>query len=103
VMPARKPGAVPSADPAGADKLCVAAVEAVTHWAERLISEYARVPVDLWNGPNGLRGVVEEAVHNAGIPNQRFGEFVNPRSVAEGLKLVPKRRRSRRVSGEVKG
>ena len=83
-------------DPAGADRVVLAAAEAVTHWAESLIFRYAGVPLDLWNGNNGLRGVVEEAVEVAGIPNKRFGEIVNPRTVAQQLNIVPMPKRRHR-------
>jgi len=80
-------------DPAGADKVVLAAAKAGTQWVEGLLHRAFGLEVDLWNGPNGAGAVVQEAVINAGIPNKRFHEFVTPRAVAEKLELVrPKKR-----------
>ena len=80
-------------DLAGADKVLLAGIEAACHWFENFLASGLRVHVDLWNGPNGLRGVIEEAVQNAGIPNKRFLEIMSPRAIAEGSGLIPKKRR----------
>lgn len=82
-------------DPAGADKVVLAAAEAATHWLEAILTTYSRMPIDLWNGPNGLRGVLEEAVKNAGVPNKRFAGIVTPRLIAEKAGIVPARRTRR--------
>ena len=91
----RIPAPIQIPDPAGADKAVLAAAEAGCHWMEAFIQTSMRVQVDLWNGPNGLRGVVEEAVKNAGVPNKRFAEIVTPRLIAEKAGIVPARRRKR--------
>lgn len=83
-------------DPAGADKVVLAAAEAATHWLENLLTTYSRLPIDLWNGPQGLRGVIEQAVQQAGVPNKRFAEIVTPRLIAEKAGIVPARRARKR-------
>ena len=53
-------------DPAGADKVVLAAAEAATHWLENLLTTYSRLPIDLWNGPQGLRGVINRRWNRRG-------------------------------------
>ena len=83
-------------DPAGADKVVLAAAEAGCHWLEAILNANLRVSVDLWNGPQGLRGVIEQAVQQAGLPNKRFAEIVTPRLIAEKAGIVPARRTRKR-------
>lgn len=83
-------------DPAGADKVVLAAAEAATHWLENLLTTYSRLPIDLWNGPQGLRGVITQAVEQARVPNKRFAEIVTPRLIAEKAGIVPARRMRKR-------
>jgi len=85
----------PSDDPAGADKVVLAAAKAGTEWVQRFLRYQFGVEVDLWNGPNGAGAVVQEAVSNAGIPNKRFHEIVTPRTIAEKLELVKPKKRLR--------
>ena len=63
---------------------------------KQFLTQLCAIPVDLWNGPQGLRGVLEEAVKNAGLPNKRFAEIVTPRLIAEKAGIVPAKRTRKR-------
>ena len=86
---------VPVEDPAGLDKLLLAAARSGIGYLEQFARSRG-VNVDLWNGPNGAGAVLEQAIAEKGVPNQRFTALVNPRSIAEHVGLVkkPKKRRA---------
>jgi hypothetical protein len=83
-------------DPAGLDKLLLAAAKSGVRYLEQFALSRG-VNVDLWNGPNGAGAVLEQAIAEKDVPNQRFTALVNPRSIAEHVGLVKKPRKRRAI------
>ncbi len=83
------------ADPAGLDKLLLAAGKGVTRYLEGLAGQKLGRPVNFWDGPDGLGAVLGEHLKAAGVPNKRLPELLTPRLVLE--KAIPRKRRTRRV------
>jgi hypothetical protein len=83
-------------DPAGLDKLLLAAARSGVACVEAYAAQHG-VTVDLWNGPDGAEAVLTEALEERQVPNQRFSALVTPRSVAQGLGLIGKKRRRKRL------
>ncbi len=81
---------VTSPDPAGLDKLILAAGEGVARWAEGVLASRG-VTVNIWDGRNGLGAVLGEHIEAAGIPNKRAHELLTPRAVVE--MMAPKKRK----------
>lgn len=86
---------VPVEDPAGLDKLLLAAAQGVTRWLEAGAALQLGRPVNLWDGPDGLGAVLKEHLEAAGVPNKRLPELITPRAVVESLPI--RRRPVRRV------
>jgi hypothetical protein len=86
----------PVDDPAGLDKLLLAAAHSGIRYLEQFATSRG-VTVDLWSGPNGAGAVLEQAIRERGVPNKRFAELVNPRTIAEGVGLVKKPRKRRAI------
>jgi hypothetical protein len=83
-------------DPAGLDKLLLAAAHSGVEYIEAYAAQHG-IKVDLWNGPNGAEEVLMQAIEEHRVPNQRFAALVTPRSVAEGLGLIKKKRSRKRL------
>ena len=97
---------VPVDDPAGLDKLLLAAGEGVARFLEGLCQEKLGRPVNLWDGPDGLGAVLDEHLKAAGVPNKRLPELLTPRTVAgamfndwsnQGRRIKIVRKRMRRL------
>jgi hypothetical protein len=77
-----KPEVEPIAsDPAGLDKLLLAAGKGVARFLESLTLQKTGYTVELWDGADGLGAVLEEHLKAAGVPNKRLPEIVTPRAV----------------------
>lgn len=91
-------------DPAGLDKLLLAAGKGVARFLEAAIESKLGRPVPLWDGPDGLGAVLDEHLKAAGVPNKRLPELLTPRAVVNSFVPVPfpgrvrKRRLSRKVA-----
>jgi len=71
----------PIVDPAGLDKLLLAAAKGVTRFAEQIAESKLGKRIDIWEGKDGLGQVLQEHLEAAGIPNKRLPELVTPRAV----------------------
>lgn len=78
-------------DPAGLDKLLLAAGRGVTRFLEAAVERRIGRPVNLWDGPDGLGAVLQEELQAAGVPNKRLPELLTPRAVVQ--ELVPRKKR----------
>ncbi len=79
-------------DPAGLDKLLLAAGKGMARWLEGLAAQKIGRPVQLWDGPDGLGAVLEEHLKAAGVPNKRLPELLTPRAVVSAIAYGPKRK-----------
>ncbi len=89
-----QPKVVPVEDPAGLDKLLLAAEKGCARFLEGLTARKLGVQVNLWDGKDGLGAVLEESLKSAGVPNKRLPDLFTPRAVLEAggvLKSAPKR------------
>ena len=77
-------------DPAGLDKLLLAAGKGVARYLENLAQVKLGQPLNLWDGKDGLGAVLEEHLQAAGVPNKRLSELLTPRRVLQNV--VPKKR-----------
>ena len=84
---------MPGNDPAGLDRLVMAAGEGLARWGEGLAARHG-IKVEIWDGPNGLGAVLGEHIERAGVPNKRLAELVTPRAIVESLAAPKKRRRA---------
>lgn len=87
---------VPVEDPAGLDKLLLAAGKGIARYLEQLAGAKLGRPVQLWDGVDGLGAVLEEHLKAAGVPNKRLPELLTPRLVVNQM-TGRKHRRVRRV------
>ena len=88
----RKP--VPVEDPAGLDKLLLAAGKGCARFLEGLAEKKLGAKVNLWDGPDGLGAVLEESLKSAGVPNKRLSDLLTPRAVLKAggvLEFAPRR------------
>jgi len=84
-------------DPAGLDKLLLAAAKGCARFLEAAALEKAGLRVNLWDGADGLGVVLEEHLQAAGVPNKRLPDLVTPRAVLQHCGMVRKARPMRRV------
>ena len=82
-------------DPAGLDKLLLAAGKGVARYLENMAQVKLGQPLNLWDGKDGLGAVLEEHLQAAGVPNKRLSELLTPRLVLQNV--VPKKRNVRRL------
>lgn len=87
-----KPQHVVVDDPAGLDKLLLAAGKGVARYLEGLAQQKLGRPVSLWDGKDGLGAVLEEHLKSAGVPNKRLPELISPRLVLEKAGAIRKRK-----------
>lgn len=87
-MNAPKP--VRQIDPAGLDQLLLAAAKGITRFAESALASKG-MPVQIWDGKDGLGAVLGEHIAKVGVPNERLPQLLTPRLVVNSLK-PPKRR-----------
>lgn len=73
-------------DPAGLDKLLLAAGKGIARYCEAAIQRNFGQSVQLWDGNDGLGAVLEEHLKAAGVPNKRLPEIVTPRAVMDALR-----------------
>jgi hypothetical protein len=88
-----QPKPVTPSDPAGLDKLLLAAGKGCARFLEGVISRKLGSPVNFWDGADGLGAILEEQLQNAGVPNKRFGELLRPRLVLDKTGVLPKKKR----------
>jgi len=86
-------------DPAGLDKLLLAAGKGVARYLEGLCEQRFGRPVNFWDGPDGLGAVLDEHLKAAGVPNKRLPELLTPRAMVN--QLAPRRRPMRRLKPRV--
>lgn len=79
-------------DPAGLDKLLLAAGKGIARYLERIAEVKLGTPVKLWDGQDGLGTVLEEHLKAAGVPNKRLPELLTPRLVLQSAGVTPKKR-----------
>jgi hypothetical protein len=84
-------------DPAGLDKLLLAAAKAITLSWETLVAARTGKPLSLWDGKDGVGAVMEEYLQARGVPNKRLSELLTPRLVLQNAGVAPKRRNVRRL------
>jgi hypothetical protein len=82
-------------DPAGLDKLLLAAGKGIARYLENMAQVKLGQPLNLWDGKDGLGAVLEEHLQAAGVPNKRLSELLTPRLVLQNV--VPKKRNVRRL------
>ena len=85
----RKP--VPVEDPAGLDKLLLAAGKGCARFFESLAEKKLGTRLNLWDGKDGLGAVLEESLKSAGVPNKRLPDLVTPRLVLQQTGAIRKR------------
>lgn len=71
------------------DILLLRLAEAGTRWAERRAQELLRVPVNLWDGSNGVGAVLGQKLNEWNVPN----EPLTPALMAERVGFMGKRAR----------
>lgn len=79
-------------DPAGLDKLLLAAGKGIARYVEFAIGAKIGRRVSIWDGPDGLGAILQEHIEAAGIPNKRLPELVTPRALLTPILPRPKRR-----------
>jgi hypothetical protein len=84
-------------DPAGLDKLLLAAGKGIARYLENMAQVKLGQPLNLWDGADGLGAVLEEHLQAAGVPNKRLSELLTPRLVLQNAGVVPKKRNVRRL------
>ena len=85
-------------DPAGLDKLLLAAGKGIARYLENMAQVKLGQPLNLWDGKDGLGAVMEEHLQAAGVPNKRLSELLTPRLVLQNAGVVvPKKRNVRRL------
>jgi len=92
-----KPVPVVQDDPAGLDKLLLAAGKGVARFLESALERKTGTKVNLWDGQDGLGMILEEQLQQAGVPNKRLPELLTPRSVLQQTGVLGKKRTVRRV------
>jgi hypothetical protein len=86
----RKP--VPVEDPAGLDKLLLAAGKGCARFLESMAEVKLGAKVNLWDGKDGLGAILEESLKSAGVPNKRLPDLFTPRLVLQQTGAIHKRR-----------
>ena len=86
-------------DPAGLDRLLLAAGKGCALFIEQLIGRKFGTRVNLWDGADGLGAILEEQLAAAGVPNKRLPDLFTPRLVLQ--QAVRKRRPVRRLKARV--
>ena len=84
-------------DPAGLDKLLLAAGKGIARYLENMAQVKLGQPLTLWDGKDGLGAVLEEHLQAAGVPNKRLSELLTPRLVLQNAGVAPKKRNVRRL------
>ena len=84
-------------DPAGLDKLLLAAGKGIARYLENMAQVKLGQPLNLWDGKDGLGAVLEEHLQAAGVPNKRLSELLTPRLVLQNAGVTPKKRNVRRL------
>jgi hypothetical protein len=84
-------------DPAGLDKVLLAAGKGISRFLESVIEKKIGRPVNIWDGKDGLGAVLEEQFKGMGVPNKRLPELVTPRSVLEQSGFVKRKKAARRI------
>jgi hypothetical protein len=93
---------VPVDDPAGLDKLLLAAGKGCARFFESLAERKLGMRVNVWDGADGLGAILEESLKSAGVPNKRLPDLLTPRLVIERAGILPKKRRPvRRLKARV--
>jgi predicted component of type VI protein secretion system len=82
-------------DPAGLDKLLLAAGKGIARYLEKMAQVKLGQPLNLWDGKDGLGAVLEEHLQAAGVPNKRLSELLTPRLALQNV--APKKRNARRL------
>jgi hypothetical protein len=85
-----KAQAIVQEDPAGLDKLLLAAGKGVCRYLEGVAAAKIGRHIELWDGPDGLGAVLDEHLKEAGVPNKRLSDFITPRALTAFV--VPKRK-----------
>jgi len=85
-------------DPAGLDKLLLAAGKGLHDLARGVASSKGFTIPEFWGGENGLEAVLRQAIAERGIPNKRLPDLVNPRTLAENAGLIRKPKTKRRIA-----
>lgn len=88
--------AVPVEDPAGLDKLLLAAGKGCARFLESLAEKKLGAKVNLWDGVDGLGAILEESLKSAGVPNKRLPDLLTPRLALTQARVI-KRRHVRRL------
>jgi hypothetical protein len=91
----RKTVPVVTEDPAGLDKVLVAAGKGCCRFLEGLLSKQTGVPINLWDGKDGMGAILEESLKRAGVPNKRLPELVTPRAILQETGVIPKKKKRR--------
>jgi hypothetical protein len=81
----------PVEDPAGLDKLLLAAGKGCARFLEGLAERKLGTRVELWDGKDGLGAVLEESLKSAGVPNKRLPDLFTPRLVLQQTGVIRKR------------
>lgn len=87
----------PQNDPAGLDRLILAVGKA----AHDLVAAKAAkmgVALNVWDGENGLQGVIQDVIREKRIPNKRLPDLVSPRSIAENIGVLKPKPKKRRIA-----
>lgn len=84
-------------DPAGLDQLLLAAAKGCARFLEAAAKEKAGLPLNLWDGKDGLGAVLEEHLAAVGVPNKRLPELLTVREVVNQVRNIRQpRKRVRR-------
>lgn len=86
---------VPPKDPAGLDKVLLAAGEGCARYLEGLLRQKTGQSMNIWDGADGLGAILGERLKAAGVPNKRLPELVTVRAALATLQPClqsPKRR-----------
>jgi hypothetical protein len=92
-MSAKPKPVAPVPDPAGLDKLLLAAGQGVARFLESVVQQKLGVSVRLWDGQDGLGQVLAEHLKAAGVPNKRLPELITPRLFLQHAGLTARKKR----------
>jgi hypothetical protein len=87
---------LPAADPTlRVDLLLMRLAEAGVHWAERLVYRKVGIPIQgLWDGPDGVRSVLEEKIQELQIDKP-----LSPGMLARRVGFIPSKPKRIRKAG----
>jgi hypothetical protein len=88
-------------DPAGLDKVLLAAGEGCARFLESLAEKKLGTRVNLWDGKDGLGAVLGESLKSAGVPNKRLSDLFTPRLILQQTGAIHKLRPVRRLKARV--